>query len=641
MTIQSLHRSTRPGIVLVALALSGPLAVADVRLAVAAPDIIAGSSCAIRPCHAGEGDLAEEPDWKFRVEGTGGSIFHDGQDRQKAYFFQAPMVQTLTAFDLTVWDGRKPLDQATARIMVTPIFAGVLKPSPIKKGRHNRRLSDTFMAMWYYFNDAAQDACGSSSSSGQGAEGLVPDFIQRLQPGGEEVALEAIAGPFEPSGGQGRIPFSEVAAIAALENDEAMEEANNSWIVGDAQGLKMITMKEHSQVLAARPLGVSALAVRPWFSQPGNPLHVMFAETTPLPPASSSGLSMTASSARYAPTPTSSSGRPGSFLRSPSSAPTSMAELPSFTGPISEDDQEGLGLIWSYGPDGVPQLYAGMASPAPNGSTFQNGPRQEARFGRISGMAMDADGTLYVADAGNRLIRQISPEGMVSTVAGDPLARIRVTGDPDGKGKHAAFTRLSGLTLDLATRDLLVADGHAIRRISNGSAMVSTLLGTINQSGYAASNPGLGMPGRTACLNSPQALQVRGDNLVFADQGNHAIRVFNLRTRALGTVFGGPDQGETRFGLLPNLNAQPVPPSERAGIASPMALAISYQAYCALGLPDGLASVDLQRLILGVPTSKPKCLLDFPQRTPTASTSAPRRPNSTPLAAIPFKIPID
>ena len=58
---------------------------------------------------------------------------------------------------------------------------------------------------------------------------------------------------------------------------------------------------------------------------------------------------------------------------------------------------------------------------------FRDGPVTAAQFDTPSAMALDAAGVLYVADTGNHAVRRITPDGMVTTLAGD-----ETPGDADG-----------------------------------------------------------------------------------------------------------------------------------------------------------------------------------------------------------------
>ena len=95
-----------------------------------------------------------------------------------------------------------------------------------------------------------------------------------------------------------------------------------------------------------------------------------------------------------------------------------------------------------------------------------------ARFADPYGIAVAGDGTVYVADGGdNNRIRRIGRDGQVATLAGS------VEGFREGAGTAAAFHTPSGLALDRAG-NLYVADtgNHAIRRITP-QGIVSTLAG--------------------------------------------------------------------------------------------------------------------------------------------------------------------
>lgn len=87
-----------------------------------------------------------------------------------------------------------------------------------------------------------------------------------------------------------------------------------------------------------------------------------------------------------------------------------------------------------------------------------------AQFDTPSGVAVDADGNVYVADWYNHVIRKVTPAGVVTTLAGTGSL-----GSTDGTALAASFNGPIGLALDAAGGTLYVADsdGHRIRRINN------------------------------------------------------------------------------------------------------------------------------------------------------------------------------
>ena len=103
---------------------------------------------------------------------------------------------------------------------------------------------------------------------------------------------------------------------------------------------------------------------------------------------------------------------------------------------------------------------------------WADGRGQEAMFAHPCGLAIDTEGTLFVADCGNKRIRQISPDGTVTTIAGSGMAAHR-----DGPGKHAAFYNPCGIAIDYVSHDVLyIADysNNCVRVVSRGG-VVSTL----------------------------------------------------------------------------------------------------------------------------------------------------------------------
>jgi hypothetical protein len=152
-----------------------------------------------------------------------------------------------------------------------------------------------------------------------------------------------------------------------------------------------------------------------------------------------------------------------------------------------------------------------------------DGTGANARFNHPTGVAVDAGGNVYVADTTNNTIRKITSAGVVTTLAG--LAG--VSGSSDGSGSAALFNRPGGLAVD-GSGNLYVADtgNSTIRRITP-SGTVSTYAGLVGVAGLK-DGP------RTDCwFNQPQDVAVDAAGVVYvADTGNATIR----RIAADGTV---------------------------------------------------------------------------------------------------------
>jgi sugar lactone lactonase YvrE len=168
----------------------------------------------------------------------------------------------------------------------------------------------------------------------------------------------------------------------------------------------------------------------------------------------------------------------------------------------------GNDLIRRVAPDGTVTVLAGSGMKG-----YTDGASHSARFNNPTGIAIDSQGNLYVADTGNDLIRKISVEGVVTTLAG-----LGERGYGDGSGRTARFNAPTAIVID-GHGDLLVADSgnDLIRKVTPDGA-VTTYAGAAER-GYADGDL------HTAKFNAPAALafDARG-NLYVADTGNDAIR---------------------------------------------------------------------------------------------------------------------
>src|ERR1700761_39543 len=105
---------------------------------------------------------------------------------------------------------------------------------------------------------------------------------------------------------------------------------------------------------------------------------------------------------------------------------------------------------------------------------FKNGPLLSAEFSFPSGLAFDAQGNLYVADEFNNRIRIITPGGTVSTYAGSG-----VQGVSDGADSIAKFNQPTGVAVD-GNGTVYVADNgnNRIRRIASSTKVVTQWCGS-------------------------------------------------------------------------------------------------------------------------------------------------------------------
>jgi len=125
-----------------------------------------------------------------------------------------------------------------------------------------------------------------------------------------------------------------------------------------------------------------------------------------------------------------------------------------------------------------------------------NGTGVAASFNGPRGVAVDAAGNVYVADANNNLVRQITAAGVVTTLAGTGAA-----GNVSGPANASSFFYPSGVAVDAAGNVYVAdADNNLIRKIAAGA--VTSLAG----SGYLVLN---------STFNGPAGVAVNSTGVVF------------------------------------------------------------------------------------------------------------------------------
>lgn len=141
----------------------------------------------------------------------------------------------------------------------------------------------------------------------------------------------------------------------------------------------------------------------------------------------------------------------------------------------------------------------------------------------VASTPQQASGETYIADTQNHLIKKISPDGVVSIVAGSGIA-----GDADGAPLQAKFNRPAGVAVDVAG-NLYVADtgNHTIRFIDMANSGSVTLLAGAPGSPGNADGDAL----TEAAFNAPKGIVVDSGGVVYvADSGNSLVRAYFSHT---------------------------------------------------------------------------------------------------------------
>jgi sugar lactone lactonase YvrE len=185
------------------------------------------------------------------------------------------------------------------------------------------------------------------------------------------------------------------------------------------------------------------------------------------------------------------------------------------------------------GPINVVTTLAGSGSYA-----FADGTGADATFKNPSAVAVDTDGSIYIADASNNRIRKVTPGGVVTTFAGTGAAGFINDGTTS-----ATLTAPEGLAID--TDVIYVADtgNNRIRIVNKTTRVVTTLAG----GGVGTGGDGGGFLdelGTRARLNQPRGIIIHPNGFIYiADSVNNRIRKVNKNTGEVSTVAGNGEWG--------------------------------------------------------------------------------------------------
>jgi uncharacterized protein (TIGR03437 family) len=180
-------------------------------------------------------------------------------------------------------------------------------------------------------------------------------------------------------------------------------------------------------------------------------------------------------------------------------------------------------------PAGIISTVAGNGSPG-----YNDGPATSAGLNFPTGVAVDGAGNIFIADRGNNFIRKVTPAGMMSRVAGNGNQGFSGDGGP---ATSAALSYPSGVAVD-AAGNLFIADaGNNLIRKVTPDGTISTVAGN-----RTSSSGGDGGPATSAGISSPPGVIVdNAGNLFIADFDNNKIRkltpIVNITSVTNGASF--------------------------------------------------------------------------------------------------------
>lgn len=229
---------------------------------------------------------------------------------------------------------------------------------------------------------------------------------------------------------------------------------------------------------------------------------------------------------------------------------------------VAIDDQGNLYLadtenhrIRKVDADGIITTFAGTGE---EGFGGDGGPATEAKLDWPSGVAVDAQGNVYIADQENERIRRVDTDGIITTFAGSGSYNYK--GEEDGiPATEASLNWPTGVAVD-AQGDVYIADSYnnLIRKVDvNG--LITTIAGSGRVFGFfeepEEDDIGDDGPARDAKLDWPIGVAVDSEgNVYVADVGHNRVRKLTkmgaeyMITTFAGTGEEGDEDGDGNIG---------------------------------------------------------------------------------------------
>jgi hypothetical protein len=184
----------------------------------------------------------------------------------------------------------------------------------------------------------------------------------------------------------------------------------------------------------------------------------------------------------------------------------------------------------------------GTACGTPTGSCGDGPDATSAQLNAPRGVAVDGTGNVYVADTNDQKVREVTPTGAISTIAGNGTQCATPTGScGDGPDATSAQLRFLGGVAADGAGNVYIADtnDHKIRMVSAGA--ISTIAGNGTACGTPTGSCGDGPTATSAQLNAPRgvAVDIPG-NVYIADTSDYKIR--KVSAGAISTIAGNGAQ---------------------------------------------------------------------------------------------------
>ncbi|MGA3188008.1 MAG: IPT/TIG domain-containing protein [Bryobacteraceae bacterium] len=180
---------------------------------------------------------------------------------------------------------------------------------------------------------------------------------------------------------------------------------------------------------------------------------------------------------------------------------------------------------------GIITTFAGMCGNPGFGG--DGGPAIGAELNNPSGVAVDQNGDVLIADSGNNVVRIVVPSGIISTFAGDHSQAPGFTGD-GGLATSGTLENPTAVAVDTAGNVYITDPVNNVIRKVNAVPQCTTLNGTTTCGDYFST--AVGIAASSGVLDAPNGVAVDSNFSIYVSDASH--RVFKYANGAL-SVFAG------------------------------------------------------------------------------------------------------
>ncbi|MEO3744448.1 hypothetical protein [Plantactinospora sp. B5E13] len=254
--------------------------------------------------------------------------------------------------------------------------------------------------------------------------------------------------------------------------------------------------------------------------------------------------------------------------------PTSLAVGPDNVLYIADS---GLFRVLALTPDGRLSVVAGDGR---RGGTGDRGPATEATLGQLGGLAVGPDRTVYLGETDNGRVRAVTPDGVITTVAGNGGTQVTAAGGP---ATAVPVPAPASLAVD-GDGAVWIGSGLLVHRLSGGRVATVVRTGGDGGGGWGLAEDQTWPPARTP-VNNVSAVAAGPDGIYLLDQQDRTVRRLGagdavtevatlpstggpaagpVAVGASGTAYLVDSAGNRVYAFLPS--AAPAPETDRGGL---------------------------------------------------------------------------